>query len=63
MLNTTKKIKILPNWPSQSPDLNPIEHLWSEFERRIRNRPKHPKIIRELEIALQDEWAQIPEYI
>ena len=40
-----------------------IEHLWSELERRIRNRPKHPKNIRELEIALQDKWAQILVYI
>jgi len=43
--------------------LNPIEHLWSELERRIRNRSKHPKNIRELEIALQNEWAQIPEHV
>jgi transposase len=53
------KIKILPNWPSQSPDLNPIEHLWSELERRIRNRLQIIKNIRELEIALQDEWGKI----
>ena len=53
-----KKIKVLSNWPSQSPDLNPIEHLWSKLERRIRNRSVLAKNIKELETALQ-EWNQI----
>ena len=56
----TKKVKILENWPSQSPDLNPIEHLWSELERRIRKRPNPAKNVRELECALHEEWNQIP---
>jgi len=56
----TNKVKILKEWPSQSPDLNPIEHLWSELERRLKNRKNHPKNASELEIALKEEWQQIP---
>ena len=47
-------------WPSRSPDLSPIEHLWDELGRRLRSRPHAPQNVRELSIALQEEWNNIP---
>jgi len=46
-------------WPGQSPDLNPIEHLWDELKRRIRAKTVHPKNLGELEVFLQECWSQI----
>ena len=49
------------DWPAQSPDHNPIEHLWDEFERRLRVRPNRPTSVPDLTNALVDEWKQVPE--
>lgn len=32
-----KSVKIL-TWPSQSPDLNPIENLWAILDKRLKDR-------------------------
>jgi len=50
-------------WPSQSPDLNPIEHLWNEVDRRLRNDSRKPTSKESLWELLQEIWEGIdPEF-
>ncbi|GFT95882.1 transposable element Tcb2 transposase [Trichonephila clavipes] len=51
------------DWPAQSPDLNPIEHVWDFLGRRLAARTLPPVTIRELRLALQDEWAAMPQQL
>ena len=44
-------------WPSFSPDMNPIEHLWNEVERRMKK--DQPKNEKELKEALSRVWNGI----
>ena len=47
------------HWPAQSPDLNPLEHLWDELERRLWARPNRPTSVTNLTNALVAEWKQV----
>ncbi|XP_046552010.1 proteoglycan 4-like [Haliotis rubra] len=55
-------IIVLP-WPSKSPDLNPIEHLWDELDRRLRRRQPQPQTLPQLAAALQAEWTSITQNV
>ena len=47
------------SWPAQSPDLNPIEHLWDHLGRKIYEHKPHPKNKKELIIILKEKWLEI----
>ena len=47
----------LLDWPAQSPDLNPIENLWREVERRLAGQ-KYQKP-HELFHAVQQIWESL----
>ncbi len=46
-------------WPSQSPDLNPIEHLWRDLKMAVHQRL--PSNLTELERICKAEWQRIPK--
>jgi hypothetical protein len=48
------------DWPAESPDLNPTEHLWDELESLLRAMPNLPTSVPDLTNALVAEWKQVP---
>lgn len=48
-------------WPSRSPDLNPIEHLWDILHRRLVEQP--PENLVQLRERLVQEWDAIPQAV
>jgi transposase len=53
-------VRSLP-WPARSPDLNPIEHVWSFISRQINQRPQPPANLQELQRWVMDEWIRVPQ--
>lgn len=47
-------------WPSQSPDLNPIENLWFQVKSKLAKYPTPPASTHELWSRFVAEWRAIP---
>ena len=47
--------------PPIVPDLNPIEYLWDALDRRVRKRVNVPNNVAQLQLALIQEWNNIPQ--
>jgi len=44
---------------AQSPDLNPIEHLWDVVERELHALDEHPTNLHQLQATILSIWANI----
>ena len=47
------------DFPPYSPDLNPIENVWQDVERRVEARA--PKTVEELQDVIAEEWEKTPK--
>ena len=48
-------------WPANSPDMNPIEHLWVHVKRRLQKHSNPPSSLHQLWERVADEWNQISD--
>ncbi|GFX72735.1 transposable element Tc3 transposase [Trichonephila clavipes] len=49
------------DWPANSADLNPIEHVWDMLAQLIAAHQPPPTFLPDLRRALLDEWCNIPQ--
>ncbi|KAG2202328.1 hypothetical protein INT46_010332 [Mucor plumbeus] len=52
-------VDTIMNWPAQSPDLNPIEHVWYLLKRHPNAFPTRPIAKEELEQRIATEWYKL----
>lgn len=57
-----KRIAVL-GWSSQSPDMNPIEHLWKILKEKIHQRADKASNLDEVFEIAQEEWNKLPLHV
>jgi transposase len=55
-----KQSMSIMEWPSQSPDLNPIENVWRFLKLRLSRRVPRPSNLNQLFEAVKEEWKKLP---
>ena len=48
-------------WPTYSPDMSPVEHVWDALDRHVRQRVPVYAYIQQLRTAIEEEWDNIPQ--
>ena len=49
------------DWPAMSADMSPIEHVWDELGRRVRNRVPPPANVAQPSQMFIQEWNNSPQ--
>ncbi|KAK3527039.1 hypothetical protein QTP86_008668 [Hemibagrus guttatus] len=55
------KFEVL-TWPPNSPDLNPIQHLWDVLDKQVQSSEAPPRNLQDLKDLLRTSWCQIPQH-
>ena len=46
-------------WPANSPDMNPIKHVWDMLKKAIWRRIPAPSNLDELRITIEEKWSKL----
>ena len=57
MARQMKQVIPIEGWPANSPDLNPIENLWSTLGEKVAR--KHPTSITNMKKIITQQWKNI----
>ncbi|KAK3555385.1 hypothetical protein QTP86_015670, partial [Hemibagrus guttatus] len=49
-------------WPPNSPDLNPVQHVWDVLNKQVPSMEAPPRNLQDLKDLLLTSWCQIPQH-